>query len=159
MTGWSATRRNTPLPAPSSLRYDAPSGSARSHGLFCVAVPAWLGFSRGSERMHVMFAEDIGGWLVAGALFLASLVSSLLALGALYPACKGRRHLTLCLIAPAIITAVVAVCYFANAYTHREFHDHEEIVLNYVQPWLLMGLPPLATSILSGGVLLWKQRR
>ena len=109
--------------------------------------------------MHVMFAEDIGGWLVAGALFLASLVSSVLALGALYPAFRGMQSLTLRLIAPAIITTVLAIYYFASAYMHREFHDHEEIILNYVQPWLLMGFPPLATSLLSGGVFLWKRRK
>ncbi len=106
-----------------------------------------------------MLAEDIGGWLVAGALLLGSLASSVLALGALYPASKGMRPLTLCLIAPAVITALVAIYYFASAYIHRDFHDHEEIVVNYVQPWLLMGFPPLATSVLSGGVLLWKRRR
>jgi hypothetical protein len=106
-----------------------------------------------------MLAEDIGGWLAVGMLFLGSLVASLLALGALYPAYRGRRALTIRLIAPAIIMAVLAVYYFANAYVHREFHDHEEIMLNYVQPWLLMGLPPLATSLLSGSLLLWKSRK
>ena len=114
-------------------------------------------FSLGIEHMHVMLAEDIGGWLVAGALLLGSLATSVLALAALFPAYRGRRALTLCLIAPAVIIAVVAVCYFTDAYVHREFHDHEEIMANYIQPWLVMGLPPLVTSLLSGGLLIWKR--
>ena len=113
----------------------------------------------GIEHMHVMLAEDIGGWLAAGALLLGSLATSVLALGALYPAYRGMRALTLCLIAPAVIMAIVAVYYFADAYAHREFHDHEEIVLNYIQPWFFMGLPPLATSLLSGGLLIWKRSK
>ena len=114
-------------------------------------------FSSGIEHMHVILAEDIGGWLVAGALLLGSLATSVLALGALFSAYRGMRAMTLCLIAPAAIMAILAVCYFADAYVHREFHDHEEIMANYIQPWLLMGLPPLATSLLSGGLLLWKR--
>src|ERR1043166_5919226 len=94
-------------------------------------------------HMHVMFAEDIGGWLVAGGLLLGSLATSVLALGALYPASQGKRSLTICLISPAVIVALAAINYFANAYIHRDFHDREEIIVNYVQPWLVMGFPPL----------------
>jgi len=106
-----------------------------------------------------MFAEDIGGWLVAGALLLGSLGSSILALGALYPASQGMKALTLCLITPAVIIAFVAIYYFAGAYTHRSVHNREEIMLNYVQPWLLMGFPPLITSAASGALLVWKKRK
>jgi hypothetical protein len=106
-----------------------------------------------------MLAEDIGGWLVAGGLLLGSLATSVLALGALYPASRGMRSLTLVLIAPASIMAFLAIYYFASAFIHRDFHDREEIIVNYIQPWLLMGFPPLATSVLSGGLLLWKRRK
>jgi hypothetical protein len=106
-----------------------------------------------------MLAEDIGGWLAAGVLLLGSLITSVVALGALYPAYRGMRGLTIRLIAPAISMAILAVYYFANAYFHREFHDRDEIMMNYIQPWLLMGLPPLATSLLSGSLLLWKTRK
>jgi hypothetical protein len=107
--------------------------------------------------MHIMLAEDIGGWLVAGALMLGSIITSLLALGALYPAYRGMGILTVCLIAPAVVMALLVVYYFADAYVHREFHDQEEIMVNYIQPWLVMGLPPLATSLLSGGLLVFRK--
>ena len=108
--------------------------------------------------MQIMLAEDIGGWLVAGAIMLGSLVSSLLALGALYTAYHGKGTLTVCLLAPAVVMAILAVWYFADAYIHREFHDREEIMSNYIQPWLVMGFPPLATSLLAGGLLVWRKR-
>ena len=106
-----------------------------------------------------MFAEDIGGWLAAGALLLGSLASSVLALGALYPASQGMKSLTVCLITPAIIVAFIAIYYFVGAYTHRSLHDREEILVNYIQPWLVMGFPPLITSGLSGALLIWKRRK
>ncbi len=109
--------------------------------------------------MPIMFAEDIGGWLVAGGVLFGSWATSMLALIALVPATRGRRRLTLCLITPALIMAVVAVCYFANMYAHRESHDREEIFVNYIQPWFFMGLPPLATSALTTAFLLWNSRK
>lgn len=110
-------------------------------------------------RMHIMLAEDIGPWLVAGALLVGSLVTSILALGALYPASRGKRRLAFCLIVPAVIVALLAIYYFANAYIHRDFHNREEILVNYLQPWLVMGLPPLATSALAAALLLRKRQK
>ncbi len=111
------------------------------------------------QRMHVILAEDIGGWLAIGALFLGSSVASLLALGALYPAYRGMRTLTIRLIAPAIIMAILAVYYFADAYVHREFDVYVELLANFILPWLLMGLAALASCLLSGSLLLWKSRK
>jgi hypothetical protein len=54
-------------------------------------IPTTLFTNLPEEHMHVMFAEDIGGWLVAGSLLLGGLATSILALGALYPASQGKR--------------------------------------------------------------------
>ena len=45
----------------------------------------------GNRATNLMLAEDIGGWLLAGTLITAGIVSSLLALIALIPASRGNR--------------------------------------------------------------------
>ncbi len=109
--------------------------------------------------MHILLAEDIGGWLAAGLLLLGGVASTVLALGALYPASKGMRSLVITLIAPAVIMTFLTTCYLAQAYTHRSSHDREEILINYVQPWFFMAFPPLAASVLVGSILVWKRRQ
>ena len=106
-----------------------------------------------------MLAEDIGGWLLAGAFLLGSLFTSALALIALAPAFKGMRALTLCLLVPAITMVLVVSCYLANTYFRRDSHNRDEIVENYVEPWFIMGFPPLATTALTGAVLIRKRRK
>jgi hypothetical protein len=109
--------------------------------------------------MQVMFAEDIGPWLAAAALLFGGLAASILALGALFPASRGNRSLTVGLIAPAIIMVILTTCWLAQGYFRRENHDHEEIIDNYVQPWFFMALAPLVTSVLAGFVLWFKRRK
>ena len=106
-----------------------------------------------------MFAEDIGGWLVAGIFLLGGIASAMLALVALIPAVKGKRLFTLAMIIPALLMCVLVTGWLIGAYRQRSFHDHEEIVENYLKPWLVMALPPLATSLIAGVVLLWSRLR
>jgi hypothetical protein len=109
--------------------------------------------------MHVMFAEDIGPWLAAGALLFGGLGASVLALGALFPASRGNRPLTVGLIAPAIIMVILTTCWLAQGYFQREGHDREEIIDNYVRPWFFMAFLPLITSLLACLVLWFKRRK
>jgi predicted Na+-dependent transporter len=105
-----------------------------------------------------MLAEDIGGWLAAGFMFLGAIATTLMALGALYSAAKGKRSLTMGLITPAILMSLMVTWYLADAYFHRTFHDPEEIKLNYVEPWLLMALAPLAVSAIAWTILVWRKK-
>lgn len=109
--------------------------------------------------MHIMFAEDIGGWLIGGGLFFGGLGASVLALIALFPASKGVWPLTIGLIAPAVIIVVLATCWLAQGYFLRGNHDREEIIENYVQPWFVMAFLPLVTSLLACLVLWFKRRK
>jgi ABC-type dipeptide/oligopeptide/nickel transport system permease component len=106
-----------------------------------------------------MLAEDIGGWLVAGAFLVGALGTSILALGALVPAWRGNWPLTLALIAPAIVMFLLASCWIGQMYFQRDHHDHDEIIENYVQPWFMMAFPPLITALLAGSVLWFKRRK
>jgi len=109
--------------------------------------------------MHVMLAEDIGGWLVAGGLLFGGLGASLLALGALLPALRGNRPLTVALIAPAIIMVILTTFWLAQAYVQREGHDREEVIENYVRPWFFMAFLPLVTSLAVFVVACYKRRK
>ena len=107
--------------------------------------------------MTIMLAEDLTGWGIAALLFFGGAFASLLALGALVPASRGKRRLTITLIAPAIIIVILTTCYFSYIYTLNKVHDHEEVMENYVHPWLIMAGPALVTSLLTGFVL-WLNR-
>ena len=107
----------------------------------------------------MILAEAIGGWIAALGLLIGGATSSSLALAAAYPAFQGRRVLTIALILPAVIMCTVTSHYYIHLYNARSVHSDEEIRENYVEPWLLMGLPPFATSAFSGGLLLWRRTR
>ncbi len=109
--------------------------------------------------MHILFAEDIGGWLAAGFLFLGAGAATLSALGALFPAAKGNSRLTIVLVIPAVVMVLWVTGYLVNAYVGRVGHDAEEIRMNYVEPWLLMACPPLVVGVAAITVLLFKRRR
>jgi TRAP-type C4-dicarboxylate transport system permease small subunit len=105
-----------------------------------------------------MLAEDIGGWLVAGGLLFGGVGASLLALGALVPASRGNRSLTVLLVAPAIIVVLLTTCWLGYGYAQTESSVHEEVMDNFVKPWFLMASLPLATSVVASMVLWFKKR-
>ena len=109
--------------------------------------------------MPILFAEDIGGWLAAGFLFLGGIAATLFALGALFPAAKGNRPVTIVLLIPAVVMVLWVTGYLVNAYMGRVNHDAEEIRENYVQPWLLMACPELVVGLVAMAVLIFKRRR
>ena len=112
-----------------------------------------------NNSMPILFAEDIGGWLVAGFLFLGGIAATLFALGALFPAAKGNRPVTIVLLIPAVVMVLWVTGYLVNAYMGRVNHDAEEIRENYVQPWLLMACPELVVGLAAIAVLIFKRRR
>lgn len=105
-----------------------------------------------------MFAEDITGWLAAALLLFGGSGASLLALGALIPAWRGNRPLTLALIAPAILAVGLTICRLAAAYFLSDKHDHQQIMENFVKPWLFMALVPSLTSLVALGVVIYRKR-
>jgi len=108
--------------------------------------------------MHILFAEDIGGWLVAGFMLLGAGVATLCALISLFPAAKGNRPVTIALVIPAVIMVLIVTGWLLNQYVGREGHDAEEIRVNYVEPWLIMACPPLVVGATAITVLFFRRR-
>jgi len=108
--------------------------------------------------MHVMLAEDIGGWLIAGAFFFGGMGSSILALGALFPASRGNWPLTFLLIAPAIIIVLAISFWLGYGYVKDGVQQPDELSENYIKPWIIMAGLPLITSLVAGVVLCVKKR-
>jgi hypothetical protein len=106
-----------------------------------------------------MFAEDIGGWLVAGALLFGGLGATGIALCAIIPAWRGRLLLTLALVSPALLMVVLTTCYLAQSYFRRADHNREEIIDNYVQPWFFMAFLPLITSVVVLSIASYKRKK
>src|SRR6186997_576338 len=69
--------------------------------------------------MNVILAENISGWLFAGTLLTAGIVSSLLALVALIPASRGNRPAAILLGAPAVLLAAAGITAWVIADTIR----------------------------------------
>ena len=109
--------------------------------------------------MPIILAEDIGGWLAAGFFLLGGLGTAMIAFAATFAAYHGKKVLTVALIIPALIMVVLVTCWLGQAFFQRTgMHDADEIMENYVQPWLLMAFPPLATSVVAALVLIFKKR-
>jgi|GEM_PF-6327817 hypothetical protein len=100
-----------------------------------------------------MLAEDIGGWLVAGAFLFGGLAASLIALIALFPAWRGKGLWTFVLVAPAAISAMLALWWLADGYMQVDHHNEEEIWLDYTQPGLIMAGIPACACLLALSVL------
>jgi hypothetical protein len=110
--------------------------------------------------MHVMLAEDIGGWLVAGGVLFGGLALAVLALLGLFPAVKGHRGATMTLAGPAFIMGVaVAVWlirrYFGHAPTDPSYNPMPDFIFELI----IMAGPSLAASLLAVTVLLYWRRR
>src|SRR5437016_3876523 len=108
--------------------------------------------------MHIMLAEDIGGWLLAAGALFGGLFASILALCALVPACKGKRSLTLALSAPAFVVGVVVTAWLGYGYIGYGLHDSDfDFGHDFFMPWILMAGPALATGLLAL-VVLWRNQ-
>lgn len=100
--------------------------------------------------MNLILAEDIGGWLAAGTLLLAGVISSLLALLALIPASKGIRSAAILLGAPAVLTTLSVTAWIIIE-TIRHRGSPESSVSDMFISWLMLaGLP-----LLTGGIAFW----
>ena len=102
-----------------------------------------------------MLAEDIGGWLLAGALFFGAIVATVMAIIAAFPATKGKRLAATILALPGILVGVSSTLYFGyTAILNRRGPGVNE----GARFWLFTALPPL---IVSGLVILeaWSPRK
>ena len=109
--------------------------------------------------MHPILAENIDGWLYAAAAFFAALAASALALGALVPAWRGNRPLTVGLVLPALVVALLATLWIGYGFVSDGLRDPDYSISDFLIPWVTMAGPALATSLLSLGVLLVRRRR
>ena len=73
--------------------------------------------------MHSIFAEALGGWLLAAGILFGGLGTAVLALVALFPASRGNRSLTLSLSAPALILGALVTFWFGYGYVTSGLHD------------------------------------
>ncbi len=108
--------------------------------------------------MHVMFAEDIGGWLAAGLFLFGGLGASALALVAIIPARKGKGVFTALLVLPAVAMAIIATYWLGQAFFEGGSHEEDATMGDFIEPWLLMGFPSFFTSLLAGAVFFIKKR-
>ena len=110
--------------------------------------------------MYIMLAEDIGGWLLAAGALFGGLAASVLALGALIPAWKGNKLLTLTLSAPALVLGVIVSIWLGYGYLQDGLHDSDfEIGHDLIMPWAVMAGPALVTSLLAFTTLWYKRKR
>jgi hypothetical protein len=86
--------------------------------------------------MTVILAENIGGWLLAGALLFGAIVATILAIIAAFPAKKGNRFAAIVLAAPGFLVGVTGVVIFG----------YTAIISDRQYFWLLTALPPLIVS-------------
>ncbi len=108
--------------------------------------------------MHIMLAEEIGGWLIAAGALFGGAGMSALALIALIPASKGKSLLTLLLSAPAFILGVLVTIWLGYGYFSYSQHQVGfEIGSDLVRPWVFMAAPSLVTSLLAW-IILWFNR-
>lgn len=109
--------------------------------------------------MHCILAEDIGPWLLAAGALFGGLGLSVLALGALLPAWKGHRLLTLALAVPAFLLGIVVTLWLGFG-SLAEIHDPDfEFGHDLFLPWLFMAGPSLVTSVLAVTVLCIRRNR
>ena len=109
--------------------------------------------------MRVLFAEDTGGWILAGSVLFGGLATSVLALIALIPAWKGRRALALSLSAPALVMGVIATVWLVIDYAkvQPDPDPSYNATLDFFMELLIMAGPALVTSLLAMAVLWYKR--
>jgi hypothetical protein len=109
--------------------------------------------------MHIMLAEDIGGWLEALVAMMAAYCTSVLALIGLAPAIRRKRVFTIAMIVPALIAGVVTSSWLVRNYLRTGARDHETWMENVVETWFFMGAPPFAAALITGSVLCYQTWR
>src|SRR5689334_11334591 len=108
--------------------------------------------------MRVMLAENLTGWGIAFLVFCAALSTSLLALGALFPAARNHHALAIRLVAPAFILGALVTGWFVAGYLFKSHHESGEFGA-LIGPWIFLGGLPLAISLLIGSVIRSRRRR
>src|SRR5262245_23751802 len=108
--------------------------------------------------MQVMLAEDIGGWILAGCVLFGGIALSILALGALIPAWKGHRAITLVLATPAFVFGVIATGWLIHNHLNTPSVPSYYARADFVATSMFMAGPSLVTSLLSVTVLWYKRR-
>jgi hypothetical protein len=106
--------------------------------------------------MRIILAENLDGWLWAILMLAAALGTTVLALGGLAPAFLAKRALTVGLITPAFLVGVGATWSLTSSYYKVGVFDHDHLVLNLLQPWVLMAGVPFAACVITGSVLFYK---
>lgn len=107
----------------------------------------------------MILADSIDGGILALLFLGAGLVASVLALGGLFPASKGNKLLTFCLITPALIVGVSVTIWLGVGYVKENLHDPDfEFGHDLLMPWIFLAGPAFAASLL-GMLVLWVKRR
>ena len=99
--------------------------------------------------MPAFLAESLDGWLLGAAMLFGGLVASVLALGAIVPARKGNRRLTLMLAGPAFFVVVIDSLWLGYAWASSGLHDSVYSVRDLAVPWVIMAGPSLVTAVLA----------
>jgi hypothetical protein len=108
--------------------------------------------------MRVLLADDIGGGILALLVLCGVALVSLLALGALFPAARGIKAVTLLMAAPAFIAGVSVTIWLGITYAQDNEHADLEFWSDVFMPWMLFAGPALGTALLAG-LVLWLKRR
>jgi hypothetical protein len=108
--------------------------------------------------MHPILADVQGDWLTAAGLLLGGICTSLLALGAVIPAWRGKRPLTFVLAAPAFLLGVAATFWLGSGNRMGRSDTVEQTGGDAVAVWMLMAGAPLFTSLLVVSVLFLRRR-
>jgi hypothetical protein len=107
--------------------------------------------------MHPILADSIDGGILVTMVLFGGVVTSVLALIALFPAKKGNRTLTLCLSIPALIMGMVATVWLAWQYYRQSPHDSSSEIGFSIIAWMILAGPALLTGLLALTVL-WIKR-
>jgi hypothetical protein len=109
--------------------------------------------------MHPVLAESLNGWLFAALVFFGGLAASILALGALVPARRRNRRLTIALSAPAFIVGLLVTLGTGYGFITDGMRDPDYSIRDFAMPWLVMAGPAFGTSLLAMLVLWFSSRR
>lgn len=92
--------------------------------------------------MKVMLAEDIGGWLLAGALIFGAIIATIMAIVAAFPAKKGNRLAATILAVPGFVVAISSTLFFVYSIVVGQSSGFKDAAIF----WLLTAIPPLIVS-------------
>jgi hypothetical protein len=109
--------------------------------------------------MHGILAENLDGWMMGAVGFLGGLPASVLALGALFPAVQRKRGWTFALATPAFVVGLLGTVWVGHRFITIGLHDPGYSFSDFLNPWLMLAGPSLATSLLAVVVLGWNLRR